>query len=71
MEKLTVKDLYQNTKNYENTVITLNGWVKTVRDSKTFGFMELNDGTFFKNVQIVFTDNLTNFAELCKLPISS
>ena len=48
MEKLTVKDLYQNTKNYENTVITLNGWVKTVRDSKTFGFMELNDGTFFK-----------------------
>ena len=71
MEKLTVKDLYQNTKNYENTVITLNGWVKTVRDSKTFGFMELNDGTFFKNVQIVFTDSLTNFAELCKLPISS
>lgn len=45
--------------------------MKTVRDSKTFGFIELNDGTFFKNVQVVFNDTLENFAQICKLTISS
>lgn len=71
MKNITVKDLYQNTDNFVEKEITLEGWVKTVRDSKTFGFIELNDGTFFKNVQIVFNDTLNNFAEICKLTISS
>ena len=71
MEKLVIKELYKNTENYINKEITLEGWVRTVRDSKTFGFIEINDGTFFKNVQIVFTDKLTNFNEICKLTISS
>jgi len=71
MKEITIKKLYQDFKNFENKTITLEGWVKTVRDSKTFGFIELNDGTFFKNVQIVFNDNLENFAEICKLTISS
>lgn len=71
MKEITVKNLYQKSKDYENKTITLEGWVKTVRDSKTFGFIELNDGTFFKNVQIVFNNNLPNFVELCKLTISS
>lgn len=71
MKEITVKKLYQKSKDYENKTITLEGWVKTVRDSKTFGFIELNDGTFFKNVQIVFNNNLPNFVELCKLTISS
>ena len=71
MEKLTVKDLYRNTENYINKEITLDGWVRTVRDSKAFGFIELNDGSFFKNVQIVITDKLSNFEELCKMTISS
>lgn len=71
MNDLTIKNLYRDTKTFENSIITLDAWVKTVRDSKTFGFMELNDGTFFKNVQVVFTDSLSNFVELCKLPISS
>ena len=71
MEKLVIKELYKNTENYINKQITLEGWVRTVRDSKTFGFIEINDGTFFKNVQIVFTDKLSNFNEICKLTISS
>ena len=71
MEKLVIKELYKNTENYINKEVTLEGWVRTVRDSKTFGFIEINDGTFFKNVQIVFTDKLSNFSEICKLTISS
>lgn len=71
MEKLTVKDLYINTEQYISKEITLEGWVRTVRDSKAFGFIELNDGSFFKNVQIVITNQLLNFEELCKVTISS
>ena len=71
MKNITVKDLYRSTNTYVEKEITLEGWVKTVRDSKTFGFIELNDGTFFKNVQIVFNNTLENFAEICKLTISS
>ena len=71
MKKITIKHLYQNTNEYVDQNITLEGWVKTVRDSKTFGFLELNDGTFFKNVRIVFHDHLANFADICKLTISS
>ena len=71
MEKLVIKDLYRNTKEYTNKEIILEGWVRTVRDSKNFGFIELNDGSFFKNVQIVFSDKLDNFNDICKLTISS
>lgn len=71
MSKLVIRDLFKNTSNFDGKEIELEGWVKTVRDSKTFGFIELNDGSFFKNVQIVFNDNLSNFAEIAKLPISS
>ncbi len=71
MKKITVKNLYKNTKEFVQKEITIEGWVKTVRDSKTFGFIELNDGTFFKNVQVVFNNSLENFEEICKLTISS
>ena len=71
MKKLTVKELYKNTNEYQDKNITIEGWVKTIRDSKTFGFIELNDGTFFKNIQVVFNNNLSNFNEICKITISS
>ena len=71
MEKLVIKEVYRNTSKYENQIITLDGWVKSIRDSKTFGFIELNDGSFFKNIQIVFHDALDNFAEVCKLSLIS
>ena len=66
-----VKDLYRNTQNYIGKQVTVSGWVRTVRDSKSFGFLELNDGSFYTNLQIVFNDTLENFAEICKLTISS
>ena len=71
MENLVIKSLFQNPENYYSKEITVSGWVKTVRDSKTFGFIELNDGSFFKNLQIVFNSELNNFDEICKLTISS
>ena len=71
MSDILVKELYRNTKDYEGKSVQVSGWVKTIRDSKNFGFIELNDGSFFKNVQIVFDTNLTNFEEVRKLSISS
>ena len=71
MEKIVIKNLFRNTENFYDKEITVSGWVKTVRDSKTFGFLEVNDGSFFKNVQVVFDNNLNNFNEICKLTISS
>ena len=68
---ILVKDLYRNMNSYEGKTIQVSGWVKTIRDSKNFGFIELNDGTFFKNVQIVFDQELENFEEVKKLSISS
>ena len=71
METLVVKELFRNSEKYFGKEITISGWVKTVRDSKNFGFIELNDGSFFKNIQIVFDDKLDNFEEIKKLTISS
>ena len=71
MKNTLIKELYLNTKEYEGKEGCVSGWTKTVRDSKNFGFIELNDGSFFKNVQIVFDTELANFEEVRKLSISS
>lgn len=71
MDKLTIRDLYKNTDKYVGSKVTIEGWVRTLRDSKTFGFIEINDGSFFKNVQIVFDNVLSNFDDICRLSISS
>lgn len=68
----TIKEIYKGTENYLNKEVKVSGWVRTIRDSKTFGFIELNDGSFFKNLQIVFEeDKLPNFKDITKLTISS
>lgn len=71
MKYLTVKKLYQNFDEYVDKEVVLAGWVKTLRDSKNFGFIEINDGTCFKNIQIVFDTTLDNFEEVRKLTIIS
>ena len=71
MDNIIIKDLYRNSEKYCGTKIKVSGWVRTVRDSKTFGFIEINDGSFFKNLQVVFDNNLSNFDEICKLTLSS
>lgn len=47
MNKLTIRDLYKNTDEFADSIITVEGWVKTVRDSKNFGFIEINDRKLF------------------------
>ena len=71
MKCTTVKELYRKTDDYLNNNVQIAGWVRTVRNSKNFGFIELNDGSFLKNVQIVFDEKLDNFDKLNKLTISS
>ncbi len=67
METATVKGIYAQKDNLLNKKIQINGWVRTVRASKTFGFIELNDGTFFSNLQVVYDENLANFKEVSKI----
>ena len=71
MEKALVKSLYRETEKFINKDINISGWIRTIRDSKSFAFIELNDGSFFKNVQIVLDDKIENFKEIIRLPISS
>lgn len=72
MSKLTLREIFKESDKYIDKAITVSGWIKTVRDSKTFGFIELNDGSFFKNLQIVFEEErIDNFKEVCKLGVGS
>ena len=71
LKKLLIKQLFRETAAHLNQEIYLSGWVRTLRDSKTFGFIELNDGSFFKNLQVVFDDSLENFAQIVKLSVGS
>lgn len=69
---MEINKLYRDPHQYNNKSVELAGWVRTVRDSKSFGFIELNDGSFFKNVQIVFEEGkLANFKEIAKLGVGS
>ena len=72
MQTSTIQSLYQNPPAANLPLCTVSGWVRTVRDSKAFGFIELNDGTHFKNLQIVLEDSLTeNFADALKITLGS
>ncbi|MCL2874384.1 MAG: asparagine--tRNA ligase [Defluviitaleaceae bacterium] len=66
-----IKQIYRETDSYIEKEIKLGGWVRTIRDSKTFGFIELNDGSFFKSIQIVFDTELSNFNEVVKLGVGA
>ncbi|MCI8655651.1 MAG: asparagine--tRNA ligase [Clostridia bacterium] len=71
MKKITVRNLYSDFESYIDDSISIQGWVRTLRSSKTFGFIELNDGSFLKNLQVVFDTTLSNFDEISKLTIGS
>ena len=68
---INVRDLHHNYKDYDGKVVTIGGWVRSIRDSKTFGFMVVNDGTFFEPVQVVYADKLDNFETICKLNVGA
>lgn len=71
MELTTVREIFRNRENYLEKEITVGGWVRSVRDSKTFGFLVLHDGTFFEPLQIVYHDTMENFAEVSKLNVGA
>ena len=56
MNLTDIKDLYRNTQDYIDREVTIGGWVRSIRDSKTFGFIVVNDGTFFETLQVVYAD---------------
>ena len=71
MKLTTVKEIYRNREQYLDKEITVGGWVRSVRDSKAFGFIVLHDGSFFETLQIVYHDNMENFAEISKLNVGA
>ena len=66
-----IKKIYETLEDFEEQDVLVNGWVKSVRSSKTFGFIDFTDGTCFKSAQIVFDDKLFNFSEIEKLNAGS
>lgn len=71
MNLVTVKELYRNTEKYIDQTVEIGGWVRSVRDSKTFGFIVVNDGTFFETLQVVYHDTMENFAQISKLNVGA
>ncbi len=71
MELITMRELFKNTKDYVGKSIEVGGWVRSIRASKTFGFIVLSDGTFFTPLQVVYSDQLANFAEISKINVGA
>ena len=71
MNLTTVRDIYKNRENYLDEEVTVGGWVRSVRDSKSFGFIVLHDGTYFETLQIVYHDNMENFEQISKLNVGA
>ena len=71
MDFVTVKELYRERESFIDKEITVGGWLRSVRASKSFGFLVLHDGTFFETLQVVYSDQLDNFAKISKLNVGS
>ena len=71
MDLINVRDLYRNKEEYLGKEVEVGGWVRSVRDSKTFGFIVINDGTFFEPLQVVYHDKMANFSEVSKLNVGA
>ena len=68
---IDVKDIYSDYKKYIDKEVVLQGWVRNHRKQKEFGFIDFNDGTYFKPVQVVYDDKLESFEEIQKIKIGS
>jgi asparaginyl-tRNA synthetase len=71
MELTNIRDLFRDKEKYLGNKVTVGGWVRSVRDSKTFGFIVVNDGTFFEPLQVVYHDTMENFAMISKLNVGA
>ena len=67
MDRIQLKQFFKNPQSFDGATVTVCGWAKTIRDSKSFGFIELNDGSYFKNCQIVFDrEKVSNYDEVAR-----
>lgn len=71
MDLITVRELYRSREAFLDKEIQIGGWVRSVRDSKTFGFIVVSDGSYFEPIQVVYHDTMANFAEISKLNVSA
>ena len=71
MNLIEIRELYKNQEAYLDKEITVGGWVRSIRDSKAFGFIVINDGTFFTPLQVVYHDDMENFDEISKLNVGA
>ena len=71
MELTTVKQLFDDREAFLGKEVRVGGWIRSIRDSKAFGFIVLNDGTCFDTLQIVYHDTMENFAEISKLNVGA
>ncbi len=71
MKLVTVRELFKNREQYLDKEVTVGGWVRSNRDSKAFGFIVVNDGSYFETLQVVYHDTMDNFAEICKLNVGA
>ncbi len=66
MELTDIREIFKNKDQYIGKEVTIGGWVRNLRDSKTFGFIVINDGTYFTPLQVVYSNELDNFETICK-----
>ena len=71
MELTMVRELFKNREQYLDKKVTVGGWVRSIRDSKTFGFIVVNDGSYFETLQVVYHDSMDNFSEISKLNVGA
>ncbi len=71
MELTSIRSLFREKEKYLDKVVTVGGWLRSVRDSKTFGFLVVNDGTFFEPLQVVYAEKLDNFDEISRLNVGA
>lgn len=72
MEKAFIRQLVRDSSRYENQEIEISGWIRSNRDQKSFGFLNVNDGTHFNSIQVVYEkDSLSNFMEVAKFRVGA
>ena len=71
MELITVRELYRDRDRFLGKKVQIGGWVRSIRDSKTFGFIVISDGTFFETLQVVYSDKLENFVQIGKMNVGA
>jgi len=71
MELVTIREIFKNREQYLGEKVTVGGWIRSIRDSKTFGFIVVNDGSYFEPLQVVYSDKMENFQEISKQNVGS